>query len=86
MYVFKLDREADLSIFESIAGVVSAANELTVDGPIMVLSLVPETDQRSEALYNVMETLRAQAFELRGVAQRQQNLESIFLQLTTSSI
>jgi len=86
VYVFKLDREADTAFFDAIPGVVASANELTVDGPILVLSLVPEGDVRSEALYNVMETLRAQGYELRGIAQRQQNLESIFLQLTTSSI
>lgn len=86
VYVFKLEREADTALYDSIPGVVGAANELTTDGALLVLSLVPEGDLRSEALYTVMETLRAQGHELRGIAQRQQNLESIFLQLTTSSI
>jgi len=65
---------------------LTAENEQSVEGPLLVLSLVPESTVRSETLYNVLEALRAQKYELRGIAQRQQNLESIFLQLTTSSI
>jgi ABC-2 type transport system ATP-binding protein len=86
VYAFKLDRVADAANFASMPGVLTAENEQSVEGPLLVLSLVPESTVRSETLYNVLEALRAQKYELRGIAQRQQNLESIFLQLTTSSI
>jgi len=86
VYLFKTDREVDTASFENLPGVVSVANESTVDGPILVVNMTPEAASRSEALYAVVEMLHQQAYELRAIAQRQQNLESIFLQLTTSSI
>ena len=86
VYVFRTDRVVDTPDFERLPGVLSVSNETAVDGPVLVASLVQEAGPRSEALYSVLELLRRQGYELHGVSQRQQNLESIFLQLTTSSI
>ncbi len=86
VYVFQLDREPELAALQALPGVLSVERELTVDGPAAVVSLQPDSEVRSRALYAVVETLARGSFELRGISQRQQNLESIFLQLTTSSI
>ena len=86
VYVFQLDREPDVGPPEAIPGVVSAVYESTPEGPALVVNLEHEPALRSQALYKVMESLGRAGYELRGIAQRQQNLESIFLKLTTSSI
>jgi len=85
-YVLLLDREADTGALTQLPGVLSAAVEQTPDGPAAVISFAPESDLRSRALYAVMAALDGGGYELRGITQRQQNLESVFLQLTTSSM
>ena len=86
VYLFKTEGEVDTAAFLRLPGILAVAGEKTVDGPIMVVNIAPEPALRSEALYAVVEMLRAQGHTLQAISQRQQNLESIFLQLTTSSI
>ena len=59
--------------------------DLNDEGPHLVVHVAPEFDLRSEALYGVVERLRAQGLRLRSITHRQQNLETIFLRLTTSA-
>ena len=65
---------------------LTVTTELTSEGPTAVINLEPEPAARSRALYAVMEALSKGNYELRSIAQRQQNLESVFLQLTTSTM
>ena len=86
VFVFKLDRLGGEEAVAGVAGVLAAATEESPDGPLLVLRVDPDAALRSEALYGVMERLRAEAFEVRSISQRQVNLENVFLQLTTSTI
>lgn len=86
VYVFRTAREVNAEAFAGLSGVLSAATEQSADGPLLVVNITPEPEARSEALYGVMAGLREQGHELWSISQRQQNLESVFLQLTTSSI
>jgi ABC-2 type transport system ATP-binding protein len=83
VFVFKLDREPDLKEFSEIPGIVDATVELGEDGPLLVMSMALEAEARSEGLYTVVERLRAQGLLLRSISHRLQNLESVFLTLTT---
>jgi len=86
VYVFKLDREPGDAFLQDLPRSVGAATESSEDGPLLVATLEPEYGKRSEALYGIIEQLRLGGYELRGISQRQQNLETVFLKLTTSSI
>ncbi len=86
VYVFQLDREPDVNALEQIPGVVSVTTELTAEGPTAVINLEPSAETRSRALYAITAAFDQGNYELCGITQRQQNLESVFLQLTTSSI
>ena len=86
VFVFKLDRGGGEEAVAGVAGVVAVSSEESPDGPLLVLRVDMDAALRSEALYGVMERLRAQAFEVRSIHQRQVNLENVFLQLTTSTI
>lgn len=86
VYAIKLDAAPELPPFAALTGVQSAEIEDSVEGPLLVLNLTPNELERSAAIYGIMDLLRAQGRVVRGIMQRQQNLETIFLQLTTSSI
>lgn len=86
VYVYRTDRAADPAHFASLPGVLSAVNEPVADGHTLVVTITQDPALRSEALYAVIEALRQQGHVLHGIDQQQQNLESVFLQLTTSSI
>ncbi len=85
IFVFKVDREPDAQTFETIPGVVRVEIENGLDGPTLVVHLSPDVEVRSRALYDVTRQLEKGGFQLRAIAQRQQNLESIFLRLTAAS-
>jgi ABC-2 type transport system ATP-binding protein len=85
VFVFKLDRMPEEKDFEGITGVLEVSAELSDDGPLLAVHVMPEFDLRSEALYGVVERLRGQGLRLRSIMHRQQNLETIFLRLTTSA-
>ncbi len=84
VFVFKLDRAPETGDFEDIPGLLSGEVEQGPDGPALVACVSPSPELRSQALYAVVERLRAGHFELRGIQQRQQNLESVFLNLTSA--
>jgi ABC-2 type transport system ATP-binding protein len=86
VYVFKTDRDVDTAPFEVIPGVIGASVERSVEGPLLVMNLALDLPTRSEALYAIVETLRRHQYQLQGVSERQQNLETVFLRLTTSSM
>ncbi len=86
IFVFRLDRAAAPELFDGVHGVVASHNEESELGPECVVRIVNDEIVCSEALYAVMERLREGRYQLRSVQQRQQNLESVFLQLTTSTI
>lgn len=83
---FRLDKPVVEGLLEGIPGVISAAMEEGESGPEFVVRFVAETALRSAAFYTAIERLHAAQHEIHGVQQRQQNLESVFLQLTTSTI
>ena len=85
IFVFKVDRLPDHEVFEAIPDVVRVETEEGIDGPALVVHLSPEVEARSRALYAVTRQLEQDNFQLRAIAQRQQNLESIFLRLTAES-
>ena len=85
IFVFKVDRIPEPEVFESLPGVVRIETEEGVDGPALVVHLSPEVEVRSRALYAVTRQLEQDSFQLRAIAQRQQNLESIFLRVTAES-
>lgn len=85
-FVFRLDRPAEDGLADDVPGVISTSNEDAEMGPEFVVRIAHEPEARSAALYGVTERLRERNYQLLSVNQRQQNLESVFLQLTTSTI
>lgn len=84
VFVFRIDRPVEPTEFMNIPGVVAAQMEDASDGPALVVQVVREPEAlRSSALYDVTEGLRRRERLLHAVTQRQQNLESVFLQLTS---
>ncbi|MBI1319208.1 MAG: ATP-binding cassette domain-containing protein [Candidatus Hydrogenedens sp.] len=86
VFVFKLDREPQRADLDGLHGLeeIIIANE--GEGPTLEVHLPMEEQARSAALYAVIQRLNERGYLLRGITQRQQNLESIFLKLTTSTI
>lgn len=83
VFVYKLDRSIATSEIAELPGVIAANMEEAPDGPALVVQIVRAPEAlRSEALYAVPERLRQLGCLLRAVVHRQQNLESVFLQLT----
>ncbi len=85
VFVFRTDKAPTVAPFTEIPGVVRADLEQAMDGPALVVHLVPELEARSAALYAVTRQLEHADVRLRAIAQRQQNLENVFLRLTAES-
>ncbi len=85
-FLFKIDRKLPEDALAQIDGVLNWRVEDEDDGPTLIAETVEEPAVRSQALYQIMERLRAQGVVLRGISQRQTTLESVFLRLTTSTI
>lgn len=85
VFVLKLDRLPDLALMQIFPGIVDCTTEQSSDGPALVLRVTDEPELRSETFYTVVAMLRQGGFQLRSLTQRQQNLESVFLQLTGES-
>lgn len=85
-FLFKIDRKLPEDALAQIDGVLNWRVEDEDDGPTLIAETVDEPAVRSQALYQIMERLRAQGVVLRGISQRQTTLESVFLRLTTSTI
>lgn len=86
-FVFKIDRKIDCAMVSSIPGVIRAHMDESSDGYALVVQVVPSPEElRSSALYAVPQLLQHQGYLLHAVNQRQQNLESVFLRLTTGEL
>ncbi len=85
-FIFRVDRLPSLDPVRDLPGVMEASNELSADGPMLIVRLDAGMEARSAALYGVVGLLREEGVLLRGIDQRQQNLETVFLQLTSSTI
>ena len=81
-FVFHLDRMPLTAPFEVLPGVDVAEASLEDDEPALVLTVSPDADERSEAIYRAVEELRASGYQVRSITQRKQNLENVFLRLT----
>ncbi len=82
VFELQLDRAVAPGAFESIPGIVSVDSG-TVDGRHeLVLTFVPDLEVRSRALYAAMDRLSAGGCLVQNMAQRQQTLENVFLQIT----
>ena len=85
-FEFRLDRRPDPDAFRDVPGIQDAWIEDETDGPVFLIRVTEDEEQRSEALYGVFARLRAGGFRLRSVSQRQQTLENVFLRLTESAV
>lgn len=83
VFAFRLDRRVPLDLFSGIPGIIKNEYEDSEE-PELVFQLVGEQqDLRSDALYKIIRIFEEQKCLLRSVSQRKQNLESIFLRLTS---
>lgn len=82
IFAFRLDRLADIAALSAAAGVPKLENENEDEGPTLVAHLSAGEEARSAELYRLIAALEQQRYTLRGITQRQQNLESIFLKVT----
>ena len=80
---FYLDRAADPTPFLGIPGVLSAECNSEDGEYALVLRLIRQEDQRSAALYAIVELLKNSGRLLHGVERRKQTLENVFIQLTS---
>ncbi len=83
-YEFRVDEFADTPTLEAVPGVHGVRVAPEPEGILLTLDLDSDTELRSEALYTVIETLRARGARLRSVTQKQQTLENVFLRLTSA--
>lgn len=82
VFVFRTDRLPEPGIFSAVPGVLETTMESEDDGPQVIVKVAPEVELRSRAVYGIVECLKQNGLLLRGITQRQENLESIFLRLT----
>ncbi len=83
-FEFRVDQMPPLDQLSALTGVVRAEPIENGDGPAFLLHVSPDDNARSEALYNTMEFLREEGRLIRSVSERQQTLENVFLQLTST--
>lgn len=81
--IFSVDKQVETRSIASIPGVKSAEMDTQDGQPSLIVQVVHEADARSEAIYRVIEYLRAENYSLSGITQRKQNLENVFLRLTS---
>jgi ABC-2 type transport system ATP-binding protein len=86
VFVFRLDRLPNLEGVRAVPGVQAVDVDDTEDGPALVATVAHDFALRSEALYGIIEGLRAEGCVLRSINLRQTTLESVFLQLTTKTM
>jgi len=84
-FEFYLDREPDTGALRDIPGVREVETSLNGDGPMCLVRLDGTPEQRSDALYLAVDRLREQGLMLRGVTQRQEKLEDVFVRLTSEA-
>jgi ABC-2 type transport system ATP-binding protein len=81
-FEFHLDRLPEPYAFDGVPGLLETECCNNGDGPQCVFRLESEPDVRSEALYGIMDRLRAGGFRVHSITQRAQRLEDVFLRLT----
>jgi ABC-2 type transport system ATP-binding protein len=86
VFTFKLERMPEPGEMDGIPGVLNVEYEQSADGPILVVEVPQGSEERSATLYAVVNRLQQHQFQIRSINQRQQNLESVFLRLTASTI
>jgi ABC-2 type transport system ATP-binding protein len=83
VYEFRLDRPPDVMALKEAAGVADVEVTVEEDGPMCAVHMDSDAEKRSEAFYRAVAHFRSQGLLLRSVVQRQQNLEDVFLNLTS---
>ena len=81
-FEFRVDRSPQLEPLRKVAGVKTVAAIPGDDGVTAVVTVDPDVELRSAALYGITDLLRSQGLLLWSMTQRQQTLENVFLQLT----
>ena len=84
-FEFHVDREPGMETIQQIPGIHDIETQQTEEGPMLVVRVSMDVQQRSEAIYTVIEELRKQGLVLRTILQRQQTLENVFLKLTSKN-
>ena len=81
-FLFRVSGASSFAGLTGIPGVMDATE--TADGGDTILTVTTSSDagERSEALFGVTESLRAQGALLLGIHQEKQNLENVFLRIT----
>jgi ABC-2 type transport system ATP-binding protein len=82
-YEIRTDALPDIEGLKTIPGVQGAMPLGNGEDPGIELRLDKDEELRSKALYETMDRLRNEGRVLRGVNQRQQTLENVFLELTS---
>jgi len=82
VFSFKVNALPESAQFDDLPGVLGVRVEQSADGPVLVVKVATDGVPRSAALYGVMERLRGMGCLVVSIQQRQQNLESVFLQIT----
>ena len=85
-FVLKLDRAPETGFLSDIVGVENVSLKRGENGPSLELRMTREPASRSEGLYTVFERLRVGGFQLKSISQREQNLENVFLHLTSDGV
>lgn len=84
VFEIRLDRLPGPDVLNGVLGLRHAELSVKEDVPTVVISVEDDDKKRSEALYETLARLRSAGFLLRGVTQRQQTLENVFLRLTNT--
>jgi len=84
VFEIRLDRLPTHDELDGVPGLRDVKLLMEEDIPTVVVRVEDEAEQRSEALYETIARLRRGGFLLRGVTQRQQTLENVFLRLTNT--
>lgn len=86
LFVLRLSREVSAEELAGLEGVHHVLSTTGEDGPTLEVRLPADMEARSAALYALLGHLESKGVLLSSINERQQNLESIFLELTTSTI
>lgn len=84
VFEIRLDRMPDGDLLKGITGARMVSTHNEEDDPLVLVSIDPAHEVRSQALYSIVNRLQEQRYQLRSVTQRHQTLENVFLRLTNS--
>ena len=83
VFEFRLDRRPTDGQLAAIPGVRRVEIGPEEEGTLVLITVEPELEERSEALYAIIQRLHDQGFLLHSVSQRHRTLEEVFLSLTS---